>query len=148
MEVVNTVLAQLDNILKIFKNNPNRIYLRENLDKKQISVNNFKKLFSGNIDSTPEENREQNKRKFEKLTKELDEILEQKFLNAKEKSDNKNKVVKMSFNIKNVMKIVPEFSGNVEEIEKFVTIVEYIYNGLSEENDKAQLIDFIAIKVK
>ena len=148
MEVVNTVLAQLDNILKIFKNNPNRIYLRENLDKKQISVNNFKKLFSGNIDSTPEENREQNKRKFEKLTKELDEILEQKFLNAKEKSDNKNKVVKMSFNIKNVMKIVPEFSGKVKEIETFLNIVEYIYNGLSEENDKAQLIDFIAIKVK
>ena len=140
MEVVNTVLAQLDNILKIFKNNPNRIYLRENLDKKQISVNNFKKLFSGNIDSTPEENREQNKRKFEKLTKELDEILEQKFLNAKEKSDNKNKVVKMSFNIKNVMKIVPEFSGKVKEIETFLNIVEYIYNGLSEENYKAHCL--------
>ena len=147
MEIIDTVLSELDNILKNFKKTPNRIYLRESLDSKQFSINNFKKLFSGNIDSIPVENREQCKTRFEKLIEEIDELLVQKFLVAREKSEKKNKVVKMSFNIENVMKIVPEFSGNVKEIEKFLTIVEYIYIGLSEENDKAQLIDFI-IKVK
>ena len=52
----------------------------------------------------------------------------------------------MDFNIDMVIKTIPEFTGIYKYLEKFLTIVEYLYNGYSA-SAKSQLIDF-TIKVK
>ena len=52
----------------------------------------------------------------------------------------------MDFDIESVLKTIPDFSGKYKELDKFLTIIEYIYNSYSSAA-KLQLIDFV-IKVK
>jgi len=165
MEGLSIVLEELKKLLASFTKNPNRKFTAQLILNKNSSLKELKRKFQGIIQQSStlkKKDLEEISLRFneiylriyniiEKYTKELNtEAISEEGSNSEyeestEKPENKDTITNMAtanFDLLTAIKIVPQFNGEVKELENFLKIID-LYNGTLNEDGQNKLIDFI-----
>lgn len=143
----------VEKILINLKKNPNRAYSAEFVLNKKTLVFNLRTSFNDSLLKLARLDIDENliepyKAKFKKLYAEVDSILDSRSQDILEKSfivdsDSEEDFKMSGFDISTVMRVVPEFAGDVKQLTNFLNIVEYLSDSIKENQDKENLIKFV-----
>lgn len=138
MDRIRGLTGELERNLSNFKKSQSRGFKTDTLKSKLDRLEEVKREFRTLIDTLDESEALDSKIKFNKISRELENLLEKALQEAtlKENSEMAN------FDLGTAMKAIPVFEGKYSELSAFLKIIEFIGKTLSD-TAKTDLLDFV-----